>query len=640
VLSTWGAEGRLALGRDWLAAIAVAVSVFLLSYTNGGFDPTTRAYAAIAAWWLIGVGAALTLWTGRSLVSRLALAAPALLALYAVWILLSLSWAPDGGRAFQQFNEVSLYVAILILAIALARVVPASGLVGGMSLALSGIATIALVSRLFPSSFPGGTSQAGLLNPLYTRLSFPLGYWNGLGIEVALALPLLLSIMISRRNRVASALAVLPLPVIAADMYLTSSRGAFAAAFVAIVAYLLLSPSRWTALAAAVLAGASLVVTVYFLHSRRALVEGQTTTSLGVHQGHVMAVAIAVIALAGALAWLGAVELGRRLPAPPRVAGWATAGILVLATLAAIVVSHPLRKFEEFKTHGSYSGGSDFVTSHLLSSSGSGRWQMWSAAVSEFKAHPLNGGGAGSWEFWWLQHRPFPLFSQYAHSLYLEALGELGIVGLLLLAAAVVVAAVGAVRAVLILRSQEVAGLAACGIAFFVSAAYDWTWQLAGVAIVGVGALGLALGALPTSRAAPWGRAGLGRPLVALLAVAAIVPQIVVLAAGLHLSNSQDADGNGDFARAKSQALAAKAVEPWAAGSYLQLAFIDEQGGRLGAARIHLGEAIARSHDDWQLWWYAAQVDVRRGAILRARKELDEARRLDPLEPVLQAGTS
>jgi hypothetical protein len=642
VLSTWGPEGRLALIRNAIATLAASFSVFLLSYTNGGFDTTTRAYAAIAAWWLIGAGAVLMLWSARTQISRFALAASILLALYTLWVLLSMSWAPDGERAFQQFNQVSLYVAVLVLAIAIARVVPVSWLVGGIALAVSGIAVVAFLSRVFPSTFPESTSQSSLLNALGVRLSFPLGNWNGLGIEIALAFPLLLAIMVTRRSRVASALAALPLPVIAVDMYLTSSRGAFVAGAVAIAAFLVLAVNRWTALAATVLLGISAGVAVDVVHSRQALVSGQMGTALGVHQGHVVAVVVLVVAVVTALVWVGAAELARRLPTPPSVVGWITAGAIVLAVVAGIVASHPLRRFEEFKTQSTITGSSNFVASHLLSTSGSGRWQLWTDAITQFKAHPLNGEGAGSYEFWWLQHRPIGLFSQFAHSLYLEALGELGIVGLLLIAAFVVVAIVGAVRARFLLRSSEIAGLAACGITFFASAAYDWVWQLSGIALVGVGALGLALGALPSTRPALWGRTSLARPLLALLAVAAIVPQVVVLAAGLHLQNSTTASDNGNLARAKSQALAAKAVEPWAATPYLDLAQIDYKVGRLGPARSLLAEAIARSHYNWELWWYAAQIDVRRGNITAAKNELDRARVLDPLDvnALLQAGTS
>ncbi|MGH3008122.1 MAG: tetratricopeptide repeat protein [Gaiellaceae bacterium] len=642
MLATWGAEGRLLLLRNVAASLAVGVSVFLLSYTNGGFDTTTRAYAAIAAWWLIGVGAALTLSTAHARASRLAVAAPALLGLYAVWILISMSWSPDGERTFAQFNQVSLYVAVLVLAIALARVVPVTWLVGGMSVALAAIAVVALVSRLFPSTFPGSTSQAAILNPLAVRLSFPLGYWNGLGIEVALALPLLLAIMVSRRSRLASALAALPLPVIAADMYFTSSRGAFVAAAVAIVAYLLLTASRWTALAAAAVTCASAACVVYVIHSRRELVNGQTYTAAGDHQGHVVALAVGLIAIVTALVWLGAGELARRLPTPPRLAGWATAGALVLAAIVLIAAAHPVRRFQEFKTPAHLTGSSNFVTSHLLSSSGSGRWQLWSAAVSEFKAHPLNGGGAGSYEYYWLQHRPSflsYLFSQYGHSLYLETLAELGIVGLLLLLGAVLVAVGGAVRASILLRSTEVAAVTACGIAFFVAAAYDWIWQLGGIALVGVAALGFALGTLPSTRAAPWGRLSFVRPALALLAVAAIVPQVAILAVGLHLRNSQIADDQGNFVRAKSEALAAKTVEPWAATPYLQIALIDEQEGRPNEAKLFFEAAIRRSHDYWRLWAYESALDVRRAATLEARQELREARRLNPLEPSIGAGT-
>ena len=40
--------------RNAAAGIAIAAAVFALSYANGGYAPTTRAYAGIAAWWLLG----------------------------------------------------------------------------------------------------------------------------------------------------------------------------------------------------------------------------------------------------------------------------------------------------------------------------------------------------------------------------------------------------------------------------------------------------------------------------------------------------------------------------------------------------------------------------------------------------------
>ena len=76
--------------RDAAAGIAVAAAVFALSYANGGFAPTTRAYAGIAAWWLLGAGAAIGVASARAGIDRLAIAAVGLLAAFAVWTLISI----------------------------------------------------------------------------------------------------------------------------------------------------------------------------------------------------------------------------------------------------------------------------------------------------------------------------------------------------------------------------------------------------------------------------------------------------------------------------------------------------------------------------------------------------------------------
>ena len=623
------------MARDAAVGIGVAAAIFALSYADGGFAPTTRSYAGIAAWWLLGAGAAIGIAGARAGINRLALAAVGLLAAFAVWILISVNWATDAERAFAQFNQVSLYVAVLAIAIVLARLVPASWVVGGVALALSAIATVALVSRCFPSTF-GLQPGRSLLPALASRLSFPLGYWNGLGIEVALAYPLLLAIMTSRRSRVASALAAFPLPILAADMYLTSSRGAFVAAAVGVIAYVVLTPRRWAAAAALVVAGTAGAVAVAVLVHKtgpRQRSDGhRARRAPGPPRGaphrrrlrrdcaRVARACRARKAPAHAAAHRrgGSRDRGRRPRSwsqSSRVTRWRSS--ISSRTLRA----SPARAFTR--------------RNHLSDSSGSGRWQFWGAAVSEFQAHPLNGGGAGSWEAWWLQHGSLPLPSEFAHSLYLEALAELGIIGLLLIGGAVLVAAVGAVRSALALQSGEIAAAAACGIAFFAAAAYDWVWQLAGIAVVGVGMLGFALGALPAQRASAWGRFGALRPTLALVAVAAIIPQYVVLAAGSHLRNSQAAFRARDGPRARSEALAAKAIEPWAASPYLQLGFVAEAEGRYAEAARWGREAIQHSRRDWNVWTNAAIFETMNGNIRAARRDLAEARRLNPHSIIL-----
>lgn len=620
---------RFVLGSDVGAGLVVAAAIFFLSYANGGFDTTTRAYAAIAAWWLIGVGAALGIGAGSARLSRTAIAVPVIAGLFAVWTLVSMAWAPDRERAFAQFAQVSLCVAVLVFGLFLARVVPTSFLVGGIALAISAIAVVALVSRLFPSTF-GVSPESVILRIVVVRLSFPVGYWNGLGIEVALALPLLLAAMCSERSRLIRAVAALPIPIIAADMYLTSSRGAFVAAGIAVVAFLLLTPRRWPAFAAAVVACVSGAAGVAALVHKTALLHA-TAGSLAVQEGHRAAVVIALACLASALIWLAVSEVGRRVPTPRPLVGWITAAVLGALAVGAVAASHPISRFHAFKSAELPKGLSNEVTNHLLGSNGGGRWQFWGASVSQFRAHPLRGGGAGSWEFWWEQHNgSLPVFTQFAHSLYLETMGELGLIGLLLLLGWLLLAVVGAIRAARILSSPYVAALAAVGIAFFVAATYDWVWQLSAVAVVGVGSLGIALGTLPSRPSPAARRVGFLRPILALLAVVAIVPQVVVLAEGIHMNDSRAAAAAGDLTRAQAEALAARAVEPWATSPYIQLAQLADSQKQYAYARHWIGMAIDRSPQNWLVWFVAGRIDRERGLQHLARREYDRARALNP----------
>ena len=200
----------------------------------------------------------------------------------------------------------------------------------------------------------------------------------------------------------------------------------------------------------------------------------------------------------------------------------------------------------------------------------------------------------------------------------------------------------GAVRSALLLHSGEIAAAAACGIAFFLAAAYDWVWQLAGIALVGVGMLGFALGALPSERATAWGRFGVLRPIIALLAVAAIIPQYVVLAAGTHLSNSQAAynaavaaERRGVGSR-RTRREHVPRLSPPRRSSPGPPARISSSGSSqrpstttrrpCGGAQ----EAIQRSRNDWNLWAALANFETRNGNVAAARRALAEARRLNP----------
>src|SRR5207244_4518099 len=110
----------------------------------------------------------------------------------------------------------------------------------------------------------------------------------------------------------------------------------------------------------------------------------------------------------------------------------AVAVACVLVAVVLVAVAHPVRRFEAFRRlpPGLTQRHQDLVSAHLLSGGGSGRWQFWAAALDEWRSRPLLGRGAGSYEAWWARHGSFSYFVRNAHSLYLEVLGELGLVGL------------------------------------------------------------------------------------------------------------------------------------------------------------------------------------------------------------------
>ena len=133
-----------------------------------------------------------------------------------------------------------------------------------------------------------------------------------------------------------------------------------------------------------------------------------------------------------------------------------------------------------------------------MSGSGSGRWQFWQSAIDQFETRPIAGRGAGSYEAWWAEHGRLPgYFIRDAHSLYLEALGELGLLGLGLvlgLFASGAVAVAVRLRAAPAADRPVIAALAGTLGAFAFAAAIDWTWELTVVSLVAIVCLGLLVG--------------------------------------------------------------------------------------------------------------------------------------------------
>jgi O-antigen ligase len=138
-------------------------------------------------------------------------------------------------------------------------------------------------------------------------------------------------------------------------------------------------------------------------------------------------------------------------------------------------------------------------TSRRLGSVGTNRYAYWRVAMDTARAEPLRGAGAGSFRVEWLRERPFAENARDAHSLYLETLAELGIVGLLALLALLGGIALGAGRVFAAdpgLATGPIAGLAV----WAVHAGVDWDWEMPGVTLVAITLAGLVLAQAETLR--------------------------------------------------------------------------------------------------------------------------------------------
>jgi hypothetical protein len=648
----------LALERLRPAALPLALGagVFLLALRSGAYGLELRDGVAIGLWWMIVLAVGVLIWPLER-VPRGALATGGALAAFGAFAGLSALWAHSAQLAFDEFNRVMLYVAVFAVAVLAARRASAARWADGLALGIAAVGLLALVSRLFPHLV--GNQGTGRLIPVaQSYLNYPLDYWNGLGIFLALGFPLLLRAGVGAGSRTLRGLAVGVIPAMATALYLTSSRGGAATAVVATLAVLVLSNRRYAVLGALLVAAAGSAGAVAVVSQHHALVDGPVTGSVAIAEGRAVAGLLALICVVVGCAYVLLAQLrwnppriGRRLAIAMAVAAVAVIG-------AGVAASHPAQRWKDFKAPpvafevggagaSASSGSAEGVPTtgtHLTSTSSNGRWQFWEAAVDELKHRPAIGEGAGSYAAWWAQHGSVAYFTRHAHSLYLQTLGELGVVGGLLLALFLVCAGVAVVRRLRESRGGDrlaVAALGAVVVAYAFGAGIDWMWELTVVSVVGIVALAALAGPAaraPAAAPASAGRSGLRvwAPRVALVlaGLGLIVAQAIPFASAAKIAESQKRAGAGDLRAALRDANSARDIQPWASEPYLQLALVRQALGQLPQSRSAIRHAISNDTSDWRLWLVAANIERQSGAQGAARRDLARAASLNPRSPL------
>lgn len=636
VPSNWGLSLDLSA---WIATSLLPFALVLyLGLKGGGYDEIIRSEVGIAIWWIVLIGAAVGLLPIRTL-PRWALAAVGAMAAFALWTALGIAWSES---AEQSLNELARVLSLLgILALALLTQGP-GGLrrtVGGIAAAIAILGVLALWSRLQPGSLPS-TETADFVEEAKSRLSWPLNYWNGLGTLLAMGIPLLLSLATAARLVLVRALSAGVVPALALAAFLTLSRGGAVELGAALVALVLLSVSRAGSLPTWGLAGAGSVVLIAAALQRDAVVDG-LTGSAGTSEGDEL-LAMTFVTCAAVMLLVAALQLAFRAgmtPAvsiPRRVTRLSTVAAAVFAVVGFVALGGPgaaERAFEDFKS-------TEFTAvdvNRFESVSGNQRWQYWTAALDANASAPLNGIGPGTYQFWWAANGSEPTFIKDAHSLYLEVLAELGLIGLLLLLAFLVLLLTGLGRAWQRSVGGErklLAGAIAGVAAFLVAAGIDWAWELTVLPVCFLLLAAAAVGTDPRAgerAVAPAPLRPSGRVVVGAAALTAIIVIALQLASAQDLRASEEAAANvATLPEALERADEAADIQPFAASPPLQRALVLERGDELPEAAEAARQATEAEPTNWRTWFVLARIEAARGDAEAAVAAFKEARALNP----------
>jgi O-antigen ligase len=632
-LSDWGGAAI------WLLCFAL---VAYLGLEGGGYDPLVHDQAGIAVWWLaIAAVAAGALPRGR--VTPVAWAALALLAAFAIWTALSLQWTESVARTWADVARVTAYLGVFAVAVVARAGDRADRLVSAVAAGIATVALVGLLSRLHPAWFPDAGETVLFIDDSRERLSYPLNYWNGLAALIAIGLPLLLHVAAEARTLLARGLAAAALPALLLTIFFTLSRGGIAAAALALALYLALAGNRLPKLLALGVAGGGGLVLVAAAAQRDALQEGLGNSTAEAQGDEMLVIALAVCAAVGlAQAAIGLAAAGGIRPDWTRPTQRQSLAVASLAVVAAVVVALALDApgraadgWDEFKRGDGPGAG----TGRLGSVAGQSRYELWQAALDQNATKPLTGRGSGTFELWWARNGTTDETVRDTHSLYLQTLGELGIVGLILLGCFLLLVLGGggwlALRARPPDRSSLAAAIAGCG-AFCMTAVVDWMWQMPVLAVsmlvLAAVAVGSALGPSASIRGLPLaGRIGLvAAGLVAIVAIA------LPLASTTLLRQSEAKARDGDLRGALEEARSAQNVLPGSGPPRLQQALVAEEMGDLGVAAAFARQAVDREPTDWRNWLILARVEARQGKAAAAVRTYEKARSLNPRSPVFE----
>ena len=530
---------------------------------------------------------------------RAAWAAVASLVALVMWMGVSIAWSVAGDLSWSALNKGVVYVAALVLGVALA--VLGASTARFLASLLAAIAGAALIWALTGKAIPGAAPEDALT---VARLHSPVGYWNGLALlaDGALALGLWLAVTAWERRvsaRAAGA-ALLYLAVLAG--LLTTSRAGVLGGLLALGIWLWLGERRAESAAAAVTAAMPAGLVAAWAFTTPALTDVGRAHADRVHDGAVFAglgVAGLVVAVAAVVLVVPGVVAGGERLVGRALAAAAVVALVVGVAAVAVAAGNPVTKV----TRG-FSRGECSNTAGRFVCTNNNRLRWWREAGRVWIHRPLGGAGAGTFQVARKRYRTTGDPVTEPHSLPLQVLAGTGIVGGVLLVVFVAGALVAARRRVLALDGGErtaAVALAALPCAYAMHGLVDYDADFLAATVPTVVVMGTLLAA-----GQPLAQPRLGVvPALAVVAVAAtaVVSLALPWLADRKVDASYTATDARQISRAVDDARDARSLNPLSPDPLYALGGAYESEGDLAAARAEFTRATRLQPENPETWY-------------------------------------
>jgi hypothetical protein len=556
-----------------------------------------------------------------------------------LWSWLSASWAESSDQASVAAGRWALYAAMLTALLLLIRTerdrwLPLICATAGVIL-VAGYVVLRMLDGDVEALFFGG------------RLRDPLGYVNGQAGYFLLGFWPCVALAEQERSKLLAGLGAGCALVLGALLVLSQTRGVLPATAASGLVVLLLVPGRARRIWALAAIGLGLVaISAPLLDVYQNIPEGQQADPELVK---LAARRILLAAVVVAVAWAVAqAVLERVMAGSSPTAAWVhrgerfvAAAVVAFALLATIVaVGDPIDKvrqqYNDFvNLRVDDPGGTRFL------SGGGYRYDYWRVAWLEFKDAPLRGQGAGNYDDLYFLERRTSEDIRQPHSLPMQTLAELGLVGmlfLLLFVGAVIAGLWRQSRRALEVPARRTVAVAAGGafVAWLAHTSVDWLHNIPGVT-------GVALCAA-AALVAPWARRRGGSMSTRILVVGLV--GLAAVAAADSVGRLAYADKDRIDARDSLRSDPVEALRLANRSLSLNDASVPAlyvksaayaRLGRYRESRATLLEAAKVEPRDHLTWALLGDLSARRGKFRQARAYYKRSLALNPRNPFVRA---